>query len=232
MKSESRQAISFSWAGAKRIADAVRRLEGLDEARRNSYSTAFLVASATGLRCGELFALRVNDVDFKAGTIRIDGSVDQRTYTIGPCKNAAAYRTVLLADSEGQQALRMLELFLSSVVHKPTSFVFHSRSGSPLRETNVLADGLHPALKGVGLPQAGMHAFRHGCNRRCELAGVNPAVVRQMMGHSSATMTAHYTGEIPVEQIRAVLSQKLPQERQQNCSVVASVIRSGFEAVA
>jgi integrase len=51
-----------------------------------------------------------------------------------------------------------------------------------------------------------MHAFRHGCNRRWELAGVNPAVHRQMMGHSSAAMTARYTGEIPVEQIRAAFS--------------------------
>lgn len=71
-----------------------------------------------------------------------------------------------------------------------------------MRETNVLADGLHPALNVVGLPQAGMHDFRHGCNRRWELAGVNPAVVRQHMGHSSAAMTARYTGEIPLEQVR------------------------------
>jgi hypothetical protein len=25
----------------------------------------------------------------------------------------------------------------------------------------------------------GLHAFRHGCNRRWELAGLNPAVLRQ-----------------------------------------------------
>jgi len=56
----------------------------------------------------------------------------------------------------------------------------------------------------AGLPQAGMHAFRRGCNRRWKLAGVNPAVVRQHMGHSSAAMTAHYTGEIPLEQARVV----------------------------
>ena len=70
----------------------------------------------------------------------------------------------------------------------------------------MLADGLHPALKAVGLPQAGMHAFRHGCNRRWELAGVNPAVLRQQMGHSTAAMTARYTGEIPLAQVRAAFS--------------------------
>ena len=205
MKIESRKAVSFCWADSKRIADAVRKLDGLDDSRKNRYAMAFVLASATGLRCGELFALRVNDIDFKARTIRVDESVDQRTYTIGPCKNAAAYRTVLLADREGKEALRMLKRFLGGI-HAATAFVFHSRNGSPLRETNVLADGLHPALKALGLPKAGMHAFRRGCNRRWELSGVNPAIVRQHMGHSSATMTARYTGEIPLEQVRIVTS--------------------------
>jgi integrase len=204
MKIESRQAVSFSWSDAKQIANAVKKLDGLHDSRKENYAMAFLLASATGLRCGELFALRVNDINFKACTIRVDESVDQRTYTTGPCKNAAAYRTVLLADREGKEALRMLKRFLGSGIHQATAFVFHSRNGSPLRETNVLADGLHPALKAVGLPQAGMHAFRHGCNRRWELAGVNPAVIRQHMGHSSASMTARYTGEIPLEQVRIV----------------------------
>ena len=39
-----------------------------------------------------------------------------------------------------------------------------------------------------------MHAFRQGCNQQWELAGMNPAVLRQMMGHKSAAMTVRYTG--------------------------------------
>jgi len=35
---------------------------------------------------------------------------------------------------------------------------------------------------------------------------MNPAVLRQQMGHSSATMTARYTGEIPLDQVRAAFS--------------------------
>ena len=208
MRIESRKAVSFSWADAKRIANAVRNLDTLNEARKNTYSTAFFLASASGLRCSELFALRVNDVDFRASTIRVDESAEQRTYQISPCKNAAAYRTVLLADREGKEALRILKAFLANSSRDSESFLFHSRNGSPLRETNVLHDGLHPALKALGLPKAGMHAFRHGCNRRWELAGVNPAVLRQQMGHTTSAMTARYTGEIPIEQVRASFSKQ------------------------
>ena len=164
--------------------------------------------------------MRLDDVDFKAGTIRVDESADQRTYKIGPCKNAAAYRTVLLADSEGREALRMLRAFLKGR-QDPNSLVFHSKRGSPLRETNVLHAFLHPVLKALGFPQAGMHAFRHGCNRRWELSGMNPAVLRQQMGHSSAVMTARYTGEIPLEQVRAAFSSRELENMENGPSVRA-----------
>ena len=77
--------------------------------------------------------------------------------------------------------------------------------GSPLRETSVLTEILHPVLRALRLPQACMHAFRHGCTR-WELSGMNPAVLRQQMGHRSATMTARYRGEIPLDQVQVALS--------------------------
>ena len=60
-----------------------------------------------------MFALKVDDVNFKAGSIRVDESSDQRTKgKLGPCKNAAAYRTVLMHDREGQEVLRILKRFI------------------------------------------------------------------------------------------------------------------------
>jgi integrase len=219
MKIEGRGAVSFSWVQTKQIAEHVYKLD-VDSARKERYAMVFVLAAATGLRCGELFALRLNDVDFKAGTIRVDESADQRTYKIGPCKNVAAYRTVLLADSQGKEALSMLKRFLRGN-QSPSALVFRSKRGSPLRETNVLHEFLHPVLKALGLPQAGMHAFRHGCNRRWELAGMNPAVLRQQMGHSSAAMTARYTGEIPLEQVRAAFSSMELENMENGVSVLA-----------
>jgi len=100
--------------------------------------------------------------------------------------------------------MRKLRAFVKG---HPHALVFPSRLNTPLRESNVLRHALHPALKALGLRKAGMHAFRHGCNRRWELAGVNPAVLRQQMGHSSHEMTAGYTGEIPIEQVRKAIGQ-------------------------
>jgi len=204
MKIESRGAVSFSWAQAKQIAGEVYKLD-VDDMLKERYATLFILAAASGLRCAELFALRINDLDYKAGTIRVDESADQRTYIIGPCKNVAAYRTILLADAEGREALSMLKRFLKGP-QTQTSLVFRSKRGTALRETSVLHRFLHPVLRTLGFPQAGMHAFRHGCNRRWELSGMNPAVLRQQMGHSSAVMTARYTGEIPLDKVQEAFS--------------------------
>jgi integrase len=93
--------------------------------------------------------------------------------------------------------MRKLKQFL-----KQDGLIFRSKRGGPLVENSILVRGLHPALKNLGLPKAGMHAFRRGCNRRWELARVSAAVIRQQMGHASSSMTAHYTSEIPVEVVK------------------------------
>jgi site-specific recombinase XerD len=204
MKLRSREATSFSWEQSQKIAGEVRKIEGLD-ARRERYATLFTLASASGLRCGELFALRMNDLNFNANTIRVDESVDFLG-KVGPCKNATAYRTVLLADLEGKEAMRILKAFVGERIQDSAAYVFSSNRKTPLRASQMLRTALHPALKVLSLPQDGLHGFRRGCNRRWELSGMNPAVLRQQMGHTSAAMTARYTGEIPFAQVQAAFS--------------------------
>jgi integrase len=187
-------------------------MKTLGNGRRDQYTALFLLAAASGLRCSELFALKINDVDFQTRTIRVDESSDQRTKgRLGDPKNAAAFRTVLLADAEGREALRVLRALIGTV-SDPDALIFRTKKGGPLRENCVLTQGLHPALKALGFEKDGMHAFRRGCNRRWELAGMNPAVLRQQMGHSSSAMTALYTGELPLEQVRAGFSSKFGNE--------------------
>jgi integrase len=91
--------VSFSWAQAEPIAKRIGSMDGLGDARREQYSILIPLAAVSGLRYSELLALKINDIDFKASTVRVDDSSHQRTNgNIGPCKNAAAYRTVVLHD--------------------------------------------------------------------------------------------------------------------------------------
>jgi integrase len=55
-----------------RIVEQVQQLETLGEARKEQYATLFLLAAASGLRIGELLALRSDDIDLEDSTIRVD----------------------------------------------------------------------------------------------------------------------------------------------------------------
>lgn len=210
MKISNRQKPSFTWEQTLRIVERLQKLDNLRSLRKEQYSALFMLASASGLRCGELLALRHNDLDLNAGSVRVDEALDQRTGKIGLCKNATAYRTVLLHDPEGQQALSALRQFVKN--ETPDTLIFRTKRDGPLQETYLLNQALHPCLDALGMRRAGLHAFRAGCNRRWELAKIAPAVIRQMMGHTTATMTERYTGEIPLDAVKAELSARFSKE--------------------
>jgi integrase len=147
--------VSFSWAQAEQIAKRICNVDGLGDARREQYSTLILLAAASGLRSSELLAFKINHIDFKARTARVDETSDQRTNgNIAPCKNAAAYRTVVLHNPEGKKSMRKLRHLLMGSPNAEL-LVFRSQRGGPLLETTILNQGLYPALKALGLPQGG-----------------------------------------------------------------------------
>jgi integrase len=84
MKVKSRMNVSYSWEQTLRIVEKLKIIESLGQARREQYSVLFLLAAASGLRIGELLALRSDDLG--KNTVRVDESLD-RAGVIGPCKN-------------------------------------------------------------------------------------------------------------------------------------------------
>ena len=59
MKIESRRAVSFSWADAKRIADAVRKLDGLDETRKKHLCNGLHSCSRDGTQVRRVIRFEV-----------------------------------------------------------------------------------------------------------------------------------------------------------------------------
>lgn len=104
--------------------------------------------------------------------------------------------------------MERLKGFLALHPAASDDLIFHSERGATLLETTVLNQGLHPILKLLNIKQAGLHSFRRGCNRRWELAGIVPVVIRQQMGHTDERMTRLYSGEIPIEDVKAAFSPK------------------------
>ena len=160
-------------------------------------SVAVLLA-LTGLRIGELLALRWKSVDLVAQTLRVRETVYEGHFDTPKTKRSV--RTVPL----GPKVLSILSI-LHKRVHDPDGLVFSTRSGQPLCRRNHLHRHLQPTCKKLGLPRISWHTLRHCHATLLDAAGAPLGTVQALLGHSSPEVTRQiYLHAIPAEQRRAV----------------------------
>jgi integrase len=71
--------------------------------------------------------------------------------------------------------------------------VFEARNGSPLSAGNIRNRVLHPLLVRLGIPKAGLHAFRHSLVTLLRKNGTPADLQKQWIGHSSLNTTDRYS---------------------------------------
>ena len=141
----------------------------------------YLTAAMTGLRQGELVALRWLDVDWQAGRIRV-----RRNYTrqqFGTPKSKRSSRSVPLADRVAFQS--------------DESLVFaHPQTGHPL-DASKIRKRFAAALDRAGLRQVRFHDLRHTFGTHCASSGVPLRTLQEWMGHKDAKTTEIYADYAP-----------------------------------
>ena len=108
----------------------------------------------TGLRIGELLAVRWRDVDFEHGLLRIEQTVYEGHFD--EPKTRCSRRVIPL----GPEAVSILERHKREGVH-PDALVFSTRRGTPLSRRNLLRRQLAPAAARAGLKRVNWHWLRH-----------------------------------------------------------------------
>jgi integrase len=83
----------------------------------------------------------------------------------------------------------LAELLRWHVGVKRAGRVFEARNGSPISGNNILKRVLHPFLQRLGLPRAGLHAFRHSRVTMLRKRGTPADLQKQWIGHSSLRTT-------------------------------------------
>ncbi|NKV30734.1 tyrosine-type recombinase/integrase [Rhodococcus hoagii] len=152
-----------------------------------------LVAGFSGLRWGELVALRRSDLTLKAddcsvtvsrAAVRMKGQ-----FVVGAPKSRAALRTVPLPS-----ALRpILEAHLEKfALPGRTGLVFPSASGDVPHQTAV-SPRFKRAAKTIGHEGLRFHDLRHSAATLFAQAGATLADHMSLMGHTSSAMSARYT---------------------------------------
>jgi len=148
------------------------------------YRVLFVLAAETGMRAGELYALRPHDILWSHKQIRVTKAAWNGKLQSPKTKNAV--RFVPVKDS-------MLTMLRSHLLGRTEGFVFESKRGTVLQNTTVLGRHLHPILREAGIPMRGMHGFRHHRVSVLVEQGVNVALIRKWVGHGSQQMIDHYT---------------------------------------
>jgi integrase len=79
------------------------------------------------------------------------------------------------------------------VGNRTSGFLFCSKNGLPLLQSNILKLSLHPLLAKLGLPQSGAHAFRRFRTTWLRKQYAPEDLIRFWLGHANKTVTDVYS---------------------------------------
>jgi integrase len=182
-------------------AEIATMLEHLRHYNRTLYALGVL-ALASGARRGELCALRWQDFDAEAGTMRVERSLEttrEGLRTKSP-KSKHGRRTISLTAS-AVEALRghwrnQQEERLARGLGRATSddLLFTTPDGAPLKPDTLSRNWLRLTAM-VGRP-INLHSLRHHHASTLIAAGADILAISRRLGHSSPTITLTVYGHL------------------------------------
>lgn len=166
-----------------------------------------VVAAGCGLRQGEAFGVRVQDIDF----LRLELHVRQQIRLEGgrPVPALPKYgrvRSVPMPEWVGFELARHLERtepLAGERLEAPATggLIAYSRERKPLNRNYFNQAVWRPTLREVGIPNErdnGMHALRHACASLWLEHGVSIKAVSEYLGHADPGFTLRvYTHVMP-----------------------------------
>jgi integrase len=159
------------------------------------------LALLSGLRRGELFALRWHDIDEQTGRLTVREAIYDGTFST-PKTEAGRRQIPLSALALRFLAEWKLRRFPS---HDPAALVFATRTGQPLSPNNVLRREVFPACEAIGLPRATGLTFRRTYSSWSHDKGVPGKVIAQLMGHAHVDTTLNVYTQVLDGSLRAAV---------------------------
>lgn len=168
----------------------------VDRAAARSYRLVVLFLAYTGVRWGEMAALRVRRINF----LRRRASIVESVTLV---KGVPTWGTPKGHDRREVPLPRFLvdELATHVAGKGPDDLVFTGVKGGPLRSKVFQEAALTAAAERIGVPGLSPHKLRHTAASLAIASGANVKVVQQMLGHKSATMTLDLYGHLFADQL-------------------------------
>ncbi len=173
-----------------------------DEARAFLAATAdhelaalWRLALTTGMRRGELLALRWQDIDLERRQLAVRRTLSRGTdgFYFSEPKTRAGKRSIALSESTvtalREHRRRQLErrLALGAAWHE-TDLVF-DRGDGWVRYPRAVEGMFQRLVARLGLPRIRFHDLRHTAATLMLAEGVHPKIVQERLGHATISMT-------------------------------------------
>lgn len=176
----------------------------LQAAEEDRLYALYVLAITTGLRQGEMLALRWQDLDLKAGTLSVRHTLVDLNgkLELGEPKTAKGKRRVMLP----AMAAKALKDHRKAMLAEGNlgEWVFCDTEGGLIRKSNFVRRSFKPLLKKAKVPEVRFHDLRHTAATMLLSEGVHPKVVQEILGHSQISVTLDtYSHVLPSMQVEA-----------------------------
>lgn len=166
---------------------------------KHTHEALFKLDIFTGLRLGELRALKWTDIDLDKMELRVQRSltyVRHEGYFENEPKTRNSRRTIILADEvvealkehHKRQLLHITSRYRKTVGWEDHNLVFPGPSGRYMAESTI-EQSLKRVLERAGLPRIRVHDLRHTYATLALKSGISLKSVSLMLGHSDVLIT-------------------------------------------
>ena len=161
----------------------------LKSLEKENYKNIFLIAINTGMRCGEILALRPSDIDLDKNTIKVSRTVtrnDYDSYTIKDGgKTYASTREIPFDSNLKQVLLNSME----NMNNNEFQLLFTLEDGKIICPStlNTVFKRICRNLGFIG--QFNFHMLRHTFATRCIESGMPAHVLQKLLGHTDVSIT-------------------------------------------
>jgi len=176
----------------------------LEAAKKDKYSPAYLLELSSGLRRGELLALRWCDIDLDKGALQVKQTLSRVVKPEGDRKTQLMFNTpktkksqrVIKIPTGTVNVLKAYQL-ASGNRDKPEALVFSNKAGGPL-DPRAFTKRYERLLIESGLPKTSFHALRHTVAVLLIQAGEKVKNVQDLLGHEKYSTTMDiYASYVP-----------------------------------
>ena len=148
-----------------------------------------ILALYTGMRVGEICALRWEDVDFDSGVIHVRHTLQRLSMHGGGTKTGVQIGSPKSDSSQRQIPMNDYILRILRDCHRRAKGEFVVPGRREYTEPRVIQYRFERLLEQAQVPRVGFHALRHSFATRCMELNIDVAAVSKLLGHSSVKLT-------------------------------------------